>query len=230
MRLTNLTLGVVALALGGAATAHAQQPTQPSGQVYAVTYFEVSPSAAGETAALARQYAAVSRKEPGNAGFDALEEIARPGRFATLEAWQDKSAADAHAAAAKTFEAKLQAELISPFDVRLSSGLSIAAPKAQPGADAVYVLTHVDVVPAGKDETQQLAEALAAAARAEPGNLWFDVLQQANRPNHFTLVEGWRNRDAFATHIDTPSTRQFRNKLTPLQGALYDERLYRAVR
>jgi len=228
MRFTNLTLGLVALALGGATTAYAQPPA--TGQVYAVTYFEVSPPAAGKIATLTRQYAAASRKEPGNAGFDALEEIGRPSRFALLEAWQDKSAADAHAAAAKAFEAKLQAELISPFDVRLSNGLSIAAPKAQPGADAVYVLTHVDVVPTGKDEGQQLVEALAAAARVEPGNLWFDVLQQANRPNHFTLVEGWRDRDAFTKHIQLTPTREFRDKLKPLQGALYDERLYQALR
>lgn len=228
MRLSTLTLGLAALALGGVGAAHAQQ-TAP-GPVYAVTYFEVARSSADQTAALLRQYAEAGRKEPGNAGFEAFEEIGRPSRFATLEAWRDKSAEDGHAAATSAFEDKLRSRLISPFDVRPSTGLSIAAPEAQPGGSTVYVLTHVDVVPTGKDQGQALVETLAKEARTEPGDLWFDVLQQANRPNHFTLVEAWRDRAAFDTHTDAAPTREFRSKLKPLQGALYDERLYRGLR
>lgn len=233
MRLSSLTLGLVALALGGVGTAHAQQQAaerSASGPVYVVTYFEVAPSAAGQTATLLRQYGEAGRKAPGSAGFETLEEIGRPGRFATLAAWHDKAAEAGHAAATSAFEAKLRAQLISPFDARPSSGLSIVAPKAQPAADTVYVLTHVDVVPSGKDQGQELVETLAKDARGEPGNLWFDVLQQANRPNHFTLVEAWRDRNALDAHIDAAATREFRDKLKPLQGALYDERLYRGLR
>lgn len=226
MRLSSLSVGLAALALATGA-AHAE-PAVP-GPVYAVTYFEVAPSTTGQTAALLRQYVEAGRKAPGNAGFEAFEETGRPSRFATLEAWRDKSAEDGHAAATSTFEDQQRSRLISPFDVRRSSGLSIAAPEAQPGGSTVYVLTHVDVAPTGKDQGQALLEELANAARAERGDLWFNVLQQANRPNHFTLVEAWRDRAAFDTHIDAASTREFRGKLKPLQGALYDERLYRGL-
>ena len=37
-----------------------------------------------------------------NAGFVAFQEIARPSRFAIVEAWQDKASADAYNAAAAT--------------------------------------------------------------------------------------------------------------------------------
>lgn len=233
MRLSSLTLGLVALALGAIGTAHAQQQPaeQPgSGPVYVVTYFEVAPPAASQAATLLRQYGEAGRKAPGCTGFETLQEIGRPGRFATLAAWRDKAAEDGHAAAAKAFEDKLRPELISPFDVRPSNGLSIVAPKAQPGTETVYVLTHVDVVPTGKQQGQALVETLAKEARAEPGNLWFDVLQQASRPNHFTLVEAWADRTAFDKHIGAAPTREFRDKLKPLQGALYDERLYQGLR
>jgi quinol monooxygenase YgiN len=50
------------------------------------------------------------------------------------------------------------------------------------------------------------------------------------RPNHFTLVEVWRDREAFDASVVEPHNKEFRQRLTPLEGALYDERLYQAVR
>jgi len=94
----------------------------------------------------------------------------------------------------------------------------------------VYVLTHVDVPPPQKDQAIELQKALAAAARKDDGNLWFDVLQQNDRPNHFTLYEGWRDQKAFDASIAAAHTKEFRQKLNPLEGALYDERLYQAAR
>jgi quinol monooxygenase YgiN len=44
------------------------------------------------------------------------------------------------------------------------------------------------------------------------------------------LFEGWRDRKAFDASISAAHTKEFRQKLNPLEGALYDERLYQAVR
>ena len=74
-----------------------------------------------------------------------------------------------------------------------------------------------------------MQKALAAAARKDDGNLWFDVLQQTNRPNHFTVVEAWADRTAFDAHVMAAHTRLFREQLAPMNGALYDERLYAAL-
>ena len=235
MRLSHLVLAmaplaVVPLVLAAVHPAAAQQAGGAA--VYTVTYFEAAAPDVARAAALTRQFATVSRKERGNAGFDAFQEIGRPSRFALVAAWRDKAAENAHdsAASAVAFRDKLQPMLVGPFEIRSFTGFSIAAPSAAGDPSAVYVVTHVDVFPAGKNQAEGLVTALAEAGRKMPGNLWFDVLQVDGHSNHFGLVEGWRDRKAFDASLMTASTRDFRQKLTPLEGALYDERLYRALR
>src|SRR5207253_11135485 len=105
---------------------HAEEKV--NGPVYVVTYFEVAPPAAAETAALARQQAEASRKEAGNTRFEMFAEIGRPNRFAILEAWRDKAAYEAHAAAASTtaYRDKLTPLLISGTGARLLGSFSVA--------------------------------------------------------------------------------------------------------
>ena len=229
MRLCHWIVGAAALLMGALHPLHAEEAVNAT--LYAVTYLDAAPPEAAQVAALARQYAQATRKEAGNTAFDVFEEMGRPNRYAILEAWHDKAAYDSHAATPSTagLRDKLQPLLISGTGVRIFGPLSVAPPSAEPGAEAVYVLTHVDVFPAGKDQAVDLVKALAEAARKDPGNLWFDVLQQDGRPNHFTLCEGWRDQKAFEASITAAHTKEFRQKLNPLEGALYDERLYEAV-
>lgn len=231
MRLSTLIVPLAALALAAVRPANAEEAV--NGPVYIVTYFEVAPAASAQGAGIARQYAEASRKEAGNGEFEIFEEIDRPSRFAILEGWRDKQAADSHnsGAAATAFRDKLKPLLIGGFGVRPHGELSVAAPaKAQPPREALYLLTHVDVFPTFKDQAVELVKAQANAARKEGGNLRYDVLQWDGHPNHFTLVAVWRDRKAFDANVTTASNKEFRDKLTPLEGALYDERLYHAVR
>ncbi len=230
MRLSTLIFFATALVLATMRPIHAEDTV--SGPLYIVTYFDVAPTAAQQPATLAREYAAASRKDDANVGFQVFEEIGRPNRLAILEAWRDKKAYEANgeAAGAAAFRDKLQPLLISGTGARFLGGLSVAAPAARPGPETVYVLTHVDVPPQQKEQAIELVKALAAAGRKDAGNLWFDVLQQNDRPNHFTLFEGWRDRKAFDASIMAAHTKEFRQKLNPLEGALYDERLYEVVR
>ncbi len=230
MRFSHLVLGLVPLALAAVHSAAAQQAGGAA--VYAVTYFEAAAPDIAKAVALTRQFAAATGKEPGNAGFAAFEEIGRPSRFALFEGWHDTAAADAHnkGPAAAAFHDKLQPLLVGPFEVRVFNGFSVAGQSAPGGLRAVYVVTHVDVFPAGKDQAAALVTALAEAGRKLPGNLRFDVLQVDGHANHFTLVQGWRDRKAFDDSLMVASTRDFRQKVTPLEGALYDERLYYALR
>ena len=230
MRLCHWIVGAAALVMGALHPLHAEEALNAT--LYAVTYLDAAPPEAAQVAALARQYAQATRKEAGNAAFEAFEEMGRPNRFAILEGWRDKAAYDSHGAPASKagFFDKLQPLLIGGTGVRVFGPLSVAAPSGEPGTDAVYVLTHVDVFPAGKDQAVELVKALADAARKDTGNLWFNVLQQDGRPNHFTLFEGWRDQKAFEGSIMAAYTKEFRQKLNPLEGALYDERLYEAVR
>ena len=230
MRLSHLILLAAALGLATAPPVHAED-TVPS-PLYIVTYFDVAPTSMQQSAGIIREAADASRKGDGNAGFEAFEEIGRPSRFATLEIWRDKKAADAHNASTVTaaFRNKLQPLMICGFGARPHGGLSVAAAKGQLPADALYVLTHVDVFPTYKDQAIELVKAQAEAARKDDGNLRYDVVQWDGHPNHFTLVEVWRDRKAFDASVTAPHNKEFRDKLTPLEGALYDERLYQAVR
>ena len=230
MRLSHLIFSLAALGLAIARPVYAEETV--NGPLYTVVYFEVDPTEAPQTATAARQYAEASGKEDGNLGFEMFQEIARPSRFAVVEVWRDKNAAEAHgkAAAATALVQKVQPTMIDGFGARPHSGFDVAAPKGQIPGGALYVVTHVDVFPAGKDQAAGLVKAQADTARKDDGNLRYDVLQWDGHPNHFTLVEAWRDRKAFDASAAAPHTKQFRQKLTPLEGALYDERLYQALR
>jgi quinol monooxygenase YgiN len=55
------------------------------------------------------------------------------------------------------------------------------------------------------------------------------VVQQTSRPNHVTVIEAWKDHKAYDARGSAGSQRSFRDKLGPMLGALYDERIYRAV-
>ena len=227
-RYLRLILTIMAAIPAGAS---AQTPPPPfEGPVYVATYVEVVPTAMEQGAALLKQYRDASRKDAGNQRMELVQELGRPSRFAILAIWQDQKAFDAHGKSASTgeFRDKLKAIQAAPYDDRVHSGLAVAAKDAL-RRSAVVVLTHVDVPPPFKDTTIALLQQLAEASRKDTGNQRFEVQQQGNRPNHFTVVESWADRRAYDAHVMAASTRQFRDKLGPMSGALYDERLYKPL-
>src|SRR6267378_641330 len=68
---------------------------------------------------------------------------------------------------------------------------------------------------------------LGDESRKGDGNLRFEVVQQVNRQNHFTVVEIWKDPKAVEAHSMAAATREFRDKLASMTGALYDERTYK---
>lgn len=215
---------------GQAQAQPAQTQTAAGPGIYTVTYFEVAPAGSRKTTGLLRQFAVATRKEEGNAELTVLREIGRPGRFALVEAWRDKAASDAHGAAMKALGDKLQPLFASPFETRQFVPLSTGAPAAGEQTAAVYVLTHVDVFPAGKDEAAVLVKTLAEDSRKDAGVQRFDAVVWDGHPNHFHLIEVWSDRTARAAHVLTDHTKQFRARVTPLEGAFCDERLFEVVK
>lgn len=218
--------GAVALmALAGGA-AHAQ-----NGTVYAITYVDVMPNATNSGAAALRRYRDASRREDGNLRTDVLQEIARPNRFAILEIWKDKAANEAHDKAAGSAQLieKLQTIGNAPFDRRINNGLYAAAASGVKERGAIYVLTHVDVVPQSKDGCMALLKAMSVDTPRDSGSIGYTVLQQANRANHFAVFEIWADGKALNGHAEATHTRAFREQLSPMAGALYDERFYKLV-
>jgi quinol monooxygenase YgiN len=211
-----------------AAPAGAQAPAQAS---YAVTYLEVTPAAKAEAIDLIKQVAAASRKEPGNLRYEVLQRVDRSNQFAILESWSDLKALEAHdgGTGMTEFRAKLKPMRSGPYDMRPSISVTPAPVAAAAAKGSTYVLTHVDVTPNVKDTTIDMLWKLAEDGRKEPGSERLEAWQQNNRANHFTVVEVWTNREAADGHAVTASTKEFREKLGPMIGALYDDRFYTSI-
>ena len=200
--------------------------------VYVVSYIDVAPSARATATTLLQQLANATRKDEGNMRFDILQRMAPSNQFAIVSVWKDQSAYDAHLAAAhsKEFREKIKPLLISAIDDRVHTGMEIAgSPAGKNGRGGVVVVTHVDVPPPKKDECIAALKTLVADSRKEGGSVRFEVFQQGNRPNHFSVVEVWKDQSAYDAHITAATTKKFRDQLTPMSGALYDERLYKAI-
>jgi quinol monooxygenase YgiN len=226
-RFRHLGLGMGVLAMMSLSVTEAARAADAA---YIVTYIEVRPAAAGEASGLLKQLAAASRKDAGNAGFEVLQRIGQSHHFAIVETWKDKDAQAAHAMATHTraFRERLQPLLIGPYDERPHIPLEVAS-KAAPPAGGVYAVTHVDIVPTFKEKGWAMVKDLAVASRQDAGNVRFDAFQQANRLNHMTLVETWRDPKAVEGHALTAHMKKFREELLPISGSLYDERLYTAL-
>jgi quinol monooxygenase YgiN len=224
--LSRLALGLAIAAVMLVPSAYAQ-----GNPVYLATYVDVMPNSVASSAALLKHYRDASRKEDGNLRFDVLQEVARPNRFAVVEAWRDKAALEAHAHSASTvqFRDKLKAIENAPYDERINNGLYVGQGKNENRTGAIYVLTHVDVIPPGKDDTVAALKTMSDDTANDSGNISYEVLQQANRSNHFTVIEEWTNTKAIDSHAMAAHTRAFREKLAPVAGALYDERFYKEL-
>ena len=222
-----LALGMAIIA----ATMPGQSAHAEGSAIFLVTYVDVMPNSVDSAERLLDRYREASRRDEGNLRFLALEEISRPNRFAIVEAWKDKAALDAHVSADHThaFRDKLKTIQNAPYDERVNNLLYSGQDATENRPNAVYVVTHVDVVPPAKDDCMALLKNMSADTAKDSGNVGYLVLQQANRANHFTVFEKWRGLKAAEAHAMADHTRAFREKLVPIAGALYDERFYRAL-
>jgi len=231
MKLFQRTLVAAAMLVAPAALAQAPAPIQGNQMAYTVTYIETVPSMKAEAVGLLKAAAEASRKEAGNQRYDILQRTGRDNEFAILEAWSDRKAFDAHAggAAMTAFRDKLTPLRSGPYDERPSVPITVAPASGAVPKGAVYAITHVDVAPNVKDQCIALLNALGEEARKEPGSLRFEAWQQDNRTNHFTVSETWKDRAALDAHRFNANTREFREKLAPMLGALYDMRIYTSL-
>ena len=228
-----LAFGLLAMVTGAAPGAEAQAPPAPSGDrpIHTATYVEVQPSAAATAREELRRYRDATRREPDNRRCEVVSRIGQPHHFVVLAIWASQAAWDAHAKSphAAAMREKIQAVRSAPIDDRVHGAQSVGPAGASAAGDAVYVVTHVDVIPPRKDDGLAALVRLAEDSRPSPDNLRFEVVQQTSRPNHFTVVEIWRDARAVDAHATAEPTRRFRDALGPMSGAHYDERLFRLV-
>src|SRR5262245_2802492 len=228
-----LLFGLVVVAIGGSGAARAQTPTAPApastpapivGNVYTVTYVEVMPTSKADATNILRRYREAAQKEGGNLRCEVAQRIDQPHQYAILEIWKDQAAFETHGKSPNSAEMreKIAAIRNAPTDERVHTALSIGPIDAPAGVrGGIYVATHVDVIPPRKDDGVAALKRLGEDSRRGGDNLRFEVVQQVNRPNHFTVIEIWRDAKAVETHSMAAPTREFRDKLATMTGALY---------
>jgi quinol monooxygenase YgiN len=120
---------------------------------------------------------------------------------------------------------------LAPVLFLLALAPPLRANPPQPGEalQPLVIITHVDATPQFTAATMSLLWDYRVASLKDPGAMRVQVLQQVDRPNHFTIVEEWADENAYTQHVSAAHTRQFRVRLAPMLGAPYDEREHRVV-
>ena len=224
-----LAIAALAITTLGHSPARAQNAT-----FFTISYIEVGPILAKVGASALRSDRDAGHKDKGSIHLDVFESVERSNQFVVLGAWTDQAAYEAYTASAhaKALNEKLESLLVAPIDTRTNIAVSgsVAVAPDKSARDAIVAISHVDVILPQKDNGIAALKQLAEDSRQHPGNLQFHVWQQTNQPNHFTVVEAWSSRGAFGVHQMRKETREFRAKLAPMSGALYDERLFKPLK
>ena len=134
------------------------------------------------------------------------------------------------AAHTKEFREKIKPHLISAIDDRSHTGMEIARRGSEDRTRRGLCGDACRRSAAEEGRLHRGAQDIWSRTAARKADaVRFEVFQQGNRPNHFSVVEIWKNQRAYDAHITAAHTKKFRDQLTPMTGALYDERLYKAI-
>jgi quinol monooxygenase YgiN len=220
-----IAMALVPLAATSAAQAQQEDPT-----VYATSYIEVAPASAGQAGTMLKQLADASRKDASVLHFEVAQRTVPSNQFVILEAWKDQAAYDAHQAAAHTKQSmtSLASHLIAPTDTRLCTQM-VGQHFQAPGAGTIYGVSHVDVIPPKRDDGFAALVKYSEATRKAAGNMSYYPVREKGRLNHFTVVETWKDQASIDKYETDPASKDFRNTLGAITGALYDRRWYKAL-
>ncbi len=88
------------------------------------------------------------------------------------------------------------------------------------------MVTHVDLTPNYTADGTKLLQQFAMDTKKDKGVVRYELLVDLSRKNHFTIVGVWENQAAFNAHLEADHTKKFRDKLQPMLGSPFDERLH----
>jgi len=223
-------LGFVLLLVVSGLPAQINRTLESSDPVFnVVSYVDVIPASRTAGINTLKQYREASRKDAGYVGMDVFEQIGRTAHFLVLEKWSDEKSFNAHAAGenAKQLSDKL-APIRLGFDQRTYRSFAVVPASAALDDRQILVISHVDTAGTQVDAPTLLRQ-LAETSRKEEGNVRFDVVQLALRPNHFTMIEVWQTQKALDAHTVAAHTRKFRDTIQPVLGSPLDERSFKVV-
>jgi quinol monooxygenase YgiN len=81
----------------------------------------------------------------------------------------------------------------------------------------IFIAVKFPVRPERSDDWLSLVAGFTAATRAEPGNLFFEWSRSVADPNEYVLLEGFRDDEAGASHVQSS---HFRAAMDELPAAI----------
>ncbi|HEX2877003.1 MAG TPA: antibiotic biosynthesis monooxygenase [Polyangiaceae bacterium] len=93
----------------------------------------------------------------------------------------------------------------------------------------LVVHVHVHVLPEQVDAFIAATRANSAASLTEPGVARFDVVQQADDPTRFILVEAYKTAEAPAAHKETAHYAVWRDTVAPMMASPRTSVKFRSV-
>ena len=131
--------------------------------------------------------------------------------------------------------------MTSPLTAVLAGGLWAAASLAAAGSASaqaltrtpdpnvpVYVTAHVDVTAEHTAQTMAAIRTYVETARREPAQVRLEAVEEL-RPNHFDLIEVWRDQADYQAHAASAATIRFHDVIAPWRASPFEERLGTAV-
>jgi quinol monooxygenase YgiN len=125
------------------------------------------------------------------------------------------------------------------FGILLAAGLGAAqaqAPAPQgalpPGSQLPvgnWVIAYIEVAPGSETKALAALKALKTASAKDNGYLSMTVLQRNGYPNHFALIEHWKDNATREAHNKQPHAIAARDALKAMETAPYDERPHREL-
>jgi len=203
-------------------------------QQYYVTYVELLPSGV-ETAPSGRAHGAqlldqlaTAALNKGATRFDVDQEIGRLNFYVLIQVWPSADSHDTFfgSAATQAILTALEPFLEAPFDVRQGTLIEtgVAGQAGTPGETAV--VTHIDIIPTFLDQAKPLILSFVTDSAADPGVTEFILVSWDDIPNHFQLIERFKNGRTFDLHLSAEHTIEFRTSIQSFIGSPYDERVY----
>ena len=201
------------------------QAQQENTSLYATSYIEVVPASEAATDKILKQLAEATRNEPGAVAFEIARRVLPTNQFLIFGAWKNQQAYEAHLTAAHTKQAiaALGPQLIAPIDTNLATQIVGQALQAPP-VGTIYGVTHIAIVPEKIDDFYAALIKYTASTRQAVGNLRYYPARDSSRPNHFSIVEIWKDQASEDAHEAAAPSKEFRAVWAPITGPHYDRR------
>jgi quinol monooxygenase YgiN len=80
----------------------------------------------------------------------------------------------------------------------------------------ISIIVKFNVRPGCSEEWIARMSDFTQATRDEPGNLWFEWSRSVEKPNQFVLIEGFRDADAGAAHVQSQHFKEAVRQTPPM--------------